>query len=521
MSTDPSIEGRRGFLRALAVTGGGLLVSACDKLLKSPTPSDAVVAPPRAPTLPGGLDPSNFIVHSTSPLGLEVRRSKIGSGVITPESRFFVRNNLPMPPASIVENADAWTLAVEGARRGGSIALAALKGLGLHTDSAVIQCSGNGRAFFSHSPAGSDWGTGAAGCAMWTGIRVRTLLEHFGGAERGMKFVTATGGEPLPEDIERNQLVVERSIPIGKALGDALLAWEMNGAPIPLIHGGPLRLIVPGYYGCNNIKYVKRLACTAEESPAKIHQTGYRMRPIDEPGGPQYPTMWRMPVKSWVNGPGADDTPVLAGDVTFYGVALSGERGVRKVEVSLDFGNTWHDAKLEEPDLGPNAWRVFAYSTSLPPGSHTIVSRATDTRGETQPRDPRPNERGYGHNGWLDAALSVSLVSVLPELAPATEDSVVAPGAAEPPKEVALSESGEAGKRVFVEGAEPPCGACHALSEAGTQGTVGPNLDELKPDAATVEAAVTGGVGTMPSYQGSLSPEQIDDLAAYVVEATK
>jgi sulfite oxidase len=521
MSTDTPVGTRRRFLYGVAAVGGALLVPGyVRRSAAQGSPPQVPVAPGR--TLPGGLDPKNFIEHSNIPLTLEVRRSRIGSGVVTPVSRFFVRNNLPMPPASIVARADAWELLVEGVNSSGSLTLAQLKGLGLETEGAVIQCSGNGRAFFEHGPSGSEWGTGAAGCALWTGVRVRTLLEHLDGAQIGMKFLTSTGADPLPGGMDRNELVVERSIPIDKAFADALLAWEMNGAPIPLIHGGPLRLIVPGYYGVNSVKYVKKIACTAEESPAKIQQSGYRMRPTGEQGGPTQPSMWRMPVKSWVNGPGADDTPTLAGQITFYGVALSGERGVRKVEVSLDLGETWHEAKLEGPNLGVNAWRVFSYSTTLPTGSHTVVSRATDTKGDVQPRQRQENERGYGHNGWLDAALTATLVSTLPDQAPVEdEDQIVAADVQEPGKEVTLSEAGQAGKELFVEGAEPSCGACHTLSEAGADGPLGPNLDVMKPDAAEVEAAVTGGVGVMPAYEETLTPEQIKDLATYIVEATK
>ncbi|MEM7135971.1 MAG: molybdopterin-dependent oxidoreductase [Myxococcota bacterium] len=521
MNEDALIASRRGFLRSVAATGGILLLPSCTKDSVSVPVGEEPTTPDR-PVLPDGLNPNNFILHGRSPLALEVRRSDVGSGVVTPVSRFFVRNNLPMPSQEIISRADAWELEVDGVAKPGSISLPELRGLGLETEGAVIQCSGNGRAFFEHGPSGSEWGTGAAGCALWTGVRVRTLLDHLGGAVASAKFLTSTGGEVLPKEMDRNEIVVERSVPIRKALDDALLAWEMNGAPIPLTHGGPLRLIVPGYYGCNNIKYVRRIACTAQESPAKIHQTGYRFRPIGEHGSPKYPSMWRMPVKSWVNGPGADDTAVLAGEVTFYGVALSGERGVRSVHVSLDEGKHWERAELEGPDLGPNAWRVFSYTTTLPPGSQTIVSRATDNKGATQPRDREENERGYGHNGWLDAALTVNLVAVLPEQAATVADSSIAStDQAAPPKEVALSEAGQAGKQVFSQEAQPPCGICHTMADAGTNGAVGPNLDDLKPDAATVEAAVTTGVGAMPAYGTTLTSEQINELATYVVEATK
>ena len=205
-------------------------------------------------------------------------------------------------------------------------------------------------------------------------------------------------------------------MPIEKALKDVLLAWEMNGAPLPLTHGGPVRLIVPGFFGVNHIKYVRRIAATVEQTPAKIQKKGYRFRPIGTAGSPTQPSMWRMPVKSWLNGPGTDGRTVAAGKVVFYGVALSGERGVRGVEVSLDGGETWRAATLEGPDLGPNAWRAFSFSTALSVGQHRIYTRATDTAGEVQPRDRVENERGYGHNGWRDHGLEVTVTAEVERL---------------------------------------------------------------------------------------------------------
>src|SRR5699024_6072502 len=115
----------------------------------------------------------------------------------------------------------------------------------------------------------------------------------------------------------------ERSIPIEKALDDVLLAWEMNGRPIPLVHGGPLRVIVPGYYGCNNIKYVRQVELTSEESTSHMQESSYRFRPIGQDSSTEQPTMWNMNVKSWVTGPGADpDEPVKAGPQVIHGIAF-------------------------------------------------------------------------------------------------------------------------------------------------------------------------------------------------------
>lgn len=515
---------RRQFLTRLLQGAGATALVGCQGSAPTPeVPAPAPApAPPPEPTLPDGLDEEHFHVHNTAPLALEARRSALGASVLTPNSRFFVRNNLPRPSDDILVDRMAWSLEVQGVEQPGSITLARLQQLGMETLATVIQCSGNGRHFFEHGPSGSPWATGAAGCALWTGVRVSKVLDHFGGPVQGAAFLTGTGGEPLPDGVDRDTVVVERSVPLAKGLKDCFLVWEMNGAPLPITHGGPLRLVVPGYFGCNQIKYIQRLAATENETTAKIQKKGYRFRPIGEKGAPTHPSMWRMPVKSWFNGPGADDEPVLAGPTTFYGVALSGERGVMRVEVSTDDGATWSEATLSGPDLGPNAWRTFQFQVDVPVGPLTLLSRATDLQGEVQPEVRVANERGYGHNGWRDHALTVRGVEQLPKpTAPVSTAPTpsVEPAPAAPRKE--LSEAGERGRAVFTESANPSCGVCHTLGDAGTTGAVGPNLDGLKPDAARVEAAVTSGVGTMPAFGGALSAEQIADVAAYVAEATR
>ena len=110
---------------------------------------------------------------------------------------------------------------------------------------------------------------------------MRALVEELGGVSGGMLFMTGTGGEKIPVGLDPKSVMVERSVP-ASAMADALLPWEMNGAPIPLAHGGPLRLIVPGYNGVNNVKYIKRLAFTTAQSDAAIRRTGYRMSPPGE-----------------------------------------------------------------------------------------------------------------------------------------------------------------------------------------------------------------------------------------------
>ena len=115
------------------------------------------------------------------------------------------------------------------------------------------------------------------------------MVEVLGGASEGMRYLTGTGGEKLPEGIDPKSIIVERSVPAA-AMKDAMLAWELNGEPIPLAHGGPLRLVVPGFTGVNNIKYVKQLAFTAKESDARIMAHGYRLAPLGEKGEPTQPS---------------------------------------------------------------------------------------------------------------------------------------------------------------------------------------------------------------------------------------
>ena len=365
---------------------------------------------------------------------------------------------------------------------------------------------------------------GAAGCVLWTGVSVTDIFEQFGGAKSDLAYLTATGGEELPEGVDKDAVVVERSVPIEKGLKDCLLVWEMNGAPLPVIHGGPVRLIVPGYFGVNNVKWVRRLAATAGESDAKIQQSGYRLRPEGLAGGPEHASMWRMPVKSWLNGPGADGAPVLAGLNTLYGVAFSGERGVETVEVSADDGATWQHAEWVGPDLGPNAWRTFQFAANLPVGEHRFVTRATDTQGEQQPKFAIHNHRGYGHNGWQDHALRVQALAELPKAdiqalsqgVDSSADTVDASTAA-----LALSDTALEGKQLFLQRAQPGCGVCHSLADANARGVVGPNLNQLSPSLAQVESAIAQGVGAMPAYGAQLSESEIAALATYVVEATR
>ncbi|MGK0157914.1 MAG: sulfite oxidase [Neolewinella sp.] len=365
-----------------------------------------------ATVLPEGLLADDFIMHGTNPWTLETKRARLGGG-ITPSGRVFVRGNLPFPDPSILDDRDAWQLEIAGVASPKTMTLAELKALGSKTITAVLQCSGNGRKFFEHGPSGSPWGVGAAANVQWTGVPLAKVMEALGGAAEGMRFVTGTGGEPLPEMLNERDVIVERSIPYEKALRDAILAWDLNGEPISLAHGGPLRLVVPGYYGVNNIKYLKRLAATAEETDAKIQAKSYRVRPLGISGAPDQPSMYDMNVKSWITGPIEDapsDAPLKAGLQTVRCVAFCGTSEVASVEISTDGGATWTAAEAQGEAMGPYAWREFSIKWNATAGKHMLASRATDAEGNVQPKLRLENERGYAHNGWFDPGVRVEIV---------------------------------------------------------------------------------------------------------------
>jgi DMSO/TMAO reductase YedYZ molybdopterin-dependent catalytic subunit/mono/diheme cytochrome c family protein len=508
MSSTGKTLSRRRLLKALAATAillPQLSLSAVKRLL------------------PANKASSDFIEHNELPLALETVRSAYGQGPITAISQFFVRNNLPMPESQIVADRNRWTVTVEGAGQTAdhstNLSLAELKALPSTTVASVLQCSGNGRTFFDHSPSGSPWGVGAAGCALWTGVKLSTVFERLGGAKTEARFITATGGELLPDGIEPSSVAVERSVPIGKGLDDCLLVWEMNGEPLPLVHGGPVRLLVPGYFGVNSVKWVKRLAATVSESGNRIQQSGYRMRAVGESGNASHPSMYRMPVKSWLNGPGAGGKALPPGRYQLFGVAFSGERGIDHVDVSLDGGASWQPASLYGPDLGPNAWRTFSLEANLVEGDYLLISKATDKAGESQPEHFPANHRGYGHNGWRDHGLAVEVSHhAMGEQRTVVSKADVGIAAASVTRAQAdrSGDKDSLGKRLFVETANPPCGVCHSLEATGAKGVIGPDLDALKPDARRIRTAVAQGVGAMPAYAEQLTDQEITALVEFI-----
>ena len=394
---------RRSFLAGSATVAG---LAAASSVLPTITAANAAAEAKKnaLPDFASWKNEEALIVHSKS--GIETIREAIGSGIITPIDNLYVRNNLPTMSDEAIGDKDKWTFSVEGVKNPKSFTVKELRSMVPTTVAAVLQCSGNGRGFFAHGASGSQWKTGAAGCVMWTGVAVADLVKMCGGLASGVKFMTGTGAD-LPKDQDPKDALMERSVPLD-AYKDAVLAWEINGEDLPNVHGAPLRLVTPGYFGVNNVKHLNKLAFTQAEAQVKFMKSSYRVAPIGKKGSPEFPTCWEMNVKSWVTLPVADKGNVAAGKVAISGVAFGGMKELSKVEVSLDGGKNWKKAQLVGPDLGKFAWRQFVLEADLKAGSYNVVSRAS-AGGQSQPELRIENDRAYLHNGWKDHGVTVQV----------------------------------------------------------------------------------------------------------------
>ena len=337
-----------------------------------------------------------LIVHNTRTGVLETPMGLLRKNRITPKGLLFTRNNQVLPGSLTLRphSSEGWTLELTGLIDRSRVV--GFDDLFQHEPvevEAVLQCSGNGRSFYAQSvkTRGTQWRRGGMGNVRWRGVRLNSVLESLGvKIDRAAKFLSAEGKDP-PAKPEADDF--EHSVPLSDALDRALLASHMNGEPIPSIHGGPLRLIIPGYYATMNIKWLSRLRFEAEESRNRHHARRYRtfIEPI-EPGSvssidpaTSTPT-WHQRTKSIIWNP-EDGQKLQAGQIEVSGVAWNdGRADIASVEVSLDQGKTWRAAGLQKPS-SPYAWQHWKTEAELAGGSHQIWARAFDAMGRSQPLD--------------------------------------------------------------------------------------------------------------------------------------
>jgi sulfite dehydrogenase len=247
---------RRSFLTGSAAMAGVAAISSISNFNINIAKADHTSPTPKAtPEYIKWKNRNALIIHSEGTI--ETHRDMIGNGIITPIENVYIRNNVNSLNDQQIGNRPDWKLEVQGVQKPKTFTLAELQKMPLKITPMVLQCSGNGRKFFAHGPSGTKWDTGSAACLTFSGVSVKHLVELCGGLAAGAKFITGTGAD-APKEIDPKEGAVERSVPIS-TYDDCLLAWEVNGVPIPNAHGGPLRLVVPGYYGINNIKHINKL----------------------------------------------------------------------------------------------------------------------------------------------------------------------------------------------------------------------------------------------------------------------
>jgi DMSO/TMAO reductase YedYZ molybdopterin-dependent catalytic subunit len=396
--------------RLLEVTGAAAALAGSNlgSSLTSPGHAQTYKMPPVLPegtrsealleTLPGKKP---LIKLSYRPPNYETPLSYFGTP-ITPNDAFFVRYHL-----SDIPKVDAKTWRVElggeGANGQAQLSLEDLKALPASEIVAVCQCSGNRRGLFQPHVPGVEWGYGAMGCARWKGVRLKEVLDRVGLKPEAMEIVF-NGAEGPAVDKTPDFI---KSIPRWKALEDTtLIAYEMNGAPLPHWNGFPARIIVPGWTGTYWVKHVTSIDAVTKPFDGFWMKAAYRIplgkfplvaRFTSQENASNTP-ITEMVVNSLITSPATDSTVRLGSTVTVAGVAWDGGYGIQVVEVSLDDGRSWSQAALGE-DLGRFAFRPWKYSfVPHVRGKYVVKARATNQIGQTQTTQLIVNPAGYHHN---------------------------------------------------------------------------------------------------------------------------
>jgi DMSO/TMAO reductase YedYZ molybdopterin-dependent catalytic subunit len=345
------------------------------------------------------------IVRGEDPLNLEMPFEKLDS-FITPTKSFYVRTHFPIPA---IEK-DAWWLHVEGdVEKPFAINYEELRKLESLTIPVTLECAGNNRNFLEPKVKGVQWGLGAVGTAEWTGVPLSILLDRAGVKMSASEVILEGTDQGMLEDAKSPSGILKfaRSIPLAKARSEVLLAYKMNGDDLPPQHGFPLRAIVPGWYAMASIKWLQRIIITAEPFTGYYQTMDYafwkRRGDVAE-----LAPLTEMQIKAQIAKPVKGE--IVPGDskVRVHGAAWTSDGEIMKVELSTDGGATWNETKLVG-ESKPNAWRFWEFDWRTPsrPGQASLIARATDSRGRTQPAQ-RDRDRGtYMINHLLPIAVEV------------------------------------------------------------------------------------------------------------------
>jgi sulfite oxidase len=344
---------------------------------------------------------NDMVVHGEDPYNAEPARHALAQDHITSADTFYSRNHGPVPRI----DPDDWRLRVDGLVR---------TALELSRDdlrtrfepctlTATLQCAGNRRAALldvGAIPGEDPWGPCATSTATWTGVRLADVLAAAGVGDDACHVAFEA---PDVSRLAAPPLAYASSIPVSKATAsEVLLAWRMNDQDLPMLHGGPVRVVVPGYVGARSVKWVQRVTAQADPSASFFQATAYRLLPVDgEPAPGVGVSLGPVALNSDILIPD-DGASIPAGPTRVSGYAYAGDdRGVTRVDVSLDDGRTWVQADLDDR-ADTWTWRLWHRRLDLPAGRVRITVRAWDTTAATQPESPAHvwNPKGYVNNSW-------------------------------------------------------------------------------------------------------------------------
>jgi DMSO/TMAO reductase YedYZ molybdopterin-dependent catalytic subunit len=388
------MNSRRDFLKH--ISGAALVASAAPSILTWALPQGQSVPVP-------GED--GMILRSFRFVDLEAPVEYFNTW-LTPVPHFFVRNHMHEPSEL---GAGDWRVTVGGeVEKPLTLSLAELSKIESHSVVNTLECAGNGRSLHRPQVPGIQWGKGAVGTARFSGPRLRDVLQRAGVKSTG-NHVMFRGLDEVPGKVPP----FIRSIPMEKALdADTLLATHMNGFPLTKHHGFPARALVPGWIGAASCKWLTEIKVLDAEFVGNFMSTGYRLpnQPV-KPGDAVKPEdthpVTALNVKSVIAGP-SDGASLKTGKVAVHGAAWAGEADIAKVEVSTDGGATWSPAKLGH-DQAQYAWRLWSYEWKpAKVGDYTLLSRATDSLGRTQPATAVWNPSGYLYNAVDQVKIHVS-----------------------------------------------------------------------------------------------------------------
>jgi DMSO/TMAO reductase YedYZ molybdopterin-dependent catalytic subunit len=362
-----------------------------------------------------GIDP-RMEVMSAVPLVLSTPVRLLAENRITDKKHLFVRNTQDLAEGMTMEPVplEGWELELVGLIKPFRVVIRAedLLEMPQVEHEMVLQCSGNGRNQYPGIP-GTPWNQGGVGNVRFSGVPLKAILEKYKVTfDPQVKYVTAEGHD-LPMGLEKPDF--EHSIPVAPVLERGILALNLNGDPLPGIHGGPVRLVTPGLFGTMQVKWLARLRFETAESPNFYHATEYRVpHALLKPGEKFRFTLensrptWEIRLMSYILDP-EPGARLKAGPVTVRGVAYNdGSAPIESVLVSFDRGRSWHPADFETPD-SPYAWYEWQAQTTLKPGIHEIWARATDALGRSQPLDGKIfwNPNGYEWTGVFKNKVTV------------------------------------------------------------------------------------------------------------------